>query len=72
VRSGPVWSRFFSSLGTGLPSTTGGGRLSVVGGGRSRMAQWVMISCGSVVVIMVLHCVLDGVKGSEDVSEGRK
>ena len=43
-----------------------------MGGGRSRMVQWVVILCGSVVVIMVLHCVLDGVKGSEDVSEGRK
>ena len=36
------------------------------------MAQWAMILYGSVVVIMVLHCVLDGVKGSEDVSEGSK
>jgi len=31
-----------------------------------------LILCGSVVVIMVLHCILDGVKGSENVSEGGK
>jgi len=36
------------------------------------MVQWVMVLCGSVIVIMVLHCVLDGVKSSENVSEGRK
>jgi len=36
------------------------------------MVRWVMVLCGNVVVIMVLHCVLDGVKGSEDISKGRK
>jgi hypothetical protein len=37
------------------------------------MARWVaVVLCGSVVVVVVLHCVLDGVNGSEDVSKGRK
>ena len=47
----------------------GGSRLSVVGGARSRMA---MVLCGGVIIVMVLHCVLDGMKDSEDVSKGRK
>ena len=35
------------------------------------MVRWVMVLCGNVIVIMVLHCVLDGVKGGEDISERR-
>jgi hypothetical protein len=44
-----------------------------VGRGRGRMTQWVaVVLCGSVVVVVVPHCILDGVNGSEDVSKGRK